>query len=173
MNLPAKSTASSKASRCSWSESRARQQYLLTLFPDWTGGDPFLLKQLQASIEAAMPAIKDPNEAFATFTALADNLRGKAGMPLPSTHAIVRLDYSGKRWDPLFARQEIIQQLKRHAGADHVFLVVQSLRRALFPHARYRTASRERACAEARAFIEVLARRWSTRSSTVHLFYFS
>ena len=173
MNSPAKSTACSRASERSWSEKQARRHYLLTLFPDWTGGDPFLLKQLQASIEAAMPAVEDPAEAFATFTTLAANLRGHAGVALPATHAIVRLDYSGRRWDPLFARQEIIQQLKRHAGADHVFLVVQSLRSALFPHARYRTATRERACAEARAFIEALARRWSTWSSKVHLFYFS
>ena len=173
MNSPAKSTAFSKAGKPSWNERKARQHYLQTLFPDWTGGDPFLLNQLQVSIEAAMPRIEDPGEAFATFAALAANLRSPASGPVPRSHAFVRLDYSRQRWDPLFARQEIIQQLKRKAGADHVFLVVQGLRRALFPHARYRTASRERVCAEARALIEDLARRWSTYSSTVHLFYFS
>jgi hypothetical protein len=148
----------------------ARLHCLQVLFPDWTGEDPFLLRQLKESIEATLR--EDANEdTFENFSAVASGLRDTAPTPFPASHAFIRIDFSGKTWEPLFARQEIIGELKKHAGTGHIFLLIRGLRRALFPAARYRTRAREQAHNEAKRFIDDLVRRWSTPSSTVHVLY--
>lgn len=168
MNWPVKSTASSRIPDLSAGELRARRQCLLALFPDWTGGDPFLLDQLRLALEAALP---DPSD-FAAFSQLASRLRRREPDPQSRSHAFRFFDFSNRTYDPLFAHHEIIQTLKPLAATDHIFLVIRGLRRALAPHARYRTTRREDQLARTRASIDALARRWSTPSSTIHLLYF-
>jgi hypothetical protein len=148
----------------------ARLHCLQALFPDWTGEDLFLIKQLKDSIEISLRQ-EDTEDTFENFSHLAEDLRRQTPGPLPSSHAFISLDFSEKTWDPLFARQEIIRRLKREAGKDHIFLLVRGLRRALFPKARYRTKAREAAYLEATRFVDDLAREWSTQSSKVHLLY--
>ena len=146
----------------------ARLHCLQVLFPDWTGEDPYLLRQIKESIEESLRA-DESEDTFENFSSMAGELRNKVPTAVSSSHAFIRLDFTGKTWDPLFARQEIIRQLKRHAGTEHVFLLVRGLRRALFPAARYRTRAREDAYGEATRFLDDLVRHWSTPSSTVHV----
>jgi len=148
----------------------ARLHCLQALFPDWTGDDRFLLKQLKDSIEASLRQ-DAAEDTFENFSSLATRLREQSPTPFPASHAFINLDYTGRTWDPLFARQEIIGELKRQAGVGHIFLLVKGLRKALFPAAQYRTKAREEAHQEATQFIDELSREWSTRSSTVHLLY--
>jgi hypothetical protein len=148
----------------------ARLHCLQALFPEWSGDDMFLLKQLKDSIEISLR--QDPDtDTFENFSGVAEDLRQQTPGSLPSSHAFISLDLSGKTWDPLFARQEIIRHLKRHAGTDNIFLLIRGLRKALFPSARYRTKAREAAHLEATRFIDELAQRWSTTSSKIHLLY--
>jgi hypothetical protein len=148
----------------------ARLHYLQTLFPDWTGNDLYLIRQIKDSIEATLR--EDAHEdTFENFSALATSLREQSPDPLPTSHAFISIDYSGRTWEPLFARQEIISQLKREAGTEHIFLLIRGLRQALFPKAQYRTRAREKAYQEATAFIDELAREWTTRSTQIHLLY--
>ncbi len=148
----------------------ARLHYLQTLFPDWTGNDLYLIRQIKDSIEARLK--EDENrDSFENFSSLAASLREQSPDPLPASHAFISIDYSGKTWEPLFARQDIISRLKQEAGTEHIFLLVRGLRQALFPKARYRTQAREKAYEEATLFIDELARKWTTRSSEIHLLY--
>ena len=170
MNSPKKSTACNSNPERHWGEDMARLHCLQALFPDWTGEDRFLLTQIKESIEASLSE-DDTDDTFENFSLLASNLRGQSPTPYTGSHAFIPLDFSMKTWDPLFARQEIIRQLKQHAGTEHIFLLVRGLRRALFPNATYRTRGRDEAYIEATRFIDELAQHWSTRSSEVHLLY--
>lgn len=171
MNSPRKLTASRSNPERHWSEDLARLHCLQALFPDWTGNDRFLLQQLKDSIEASIRQQPGLNDTFETFSSMATCLRDEGPNPAPASHGFIRLDFTGRTWDPLFAQQEIVRALKREAGTDHVFLLIRGLREALFPRARYRTRAREAAYTEATRFIDQLARRWSTRSSQIHLLY--
>lgn len=171
MNWPAKSTDCSGTPDPNWSEDLARLHCLQTLFPDWTGEDPFLLQQLKASIEASIDASGAP-PSFETFAAMAQALRENRQGPAAFSHGFIRLDFSNRTWDPLFARHEIVKALKKQAGIAHVFLVIVGLPKALFPKALYRTKSRQDAANRAMEAIEALAKKWSTPSTSLHLLYF-
>lgn len=151
-------------------EEMARLHCLQALFPEWTGQDMFLLKQLKEAIEISFQQGAS-SDTFENFSRTAADLREQTPGKLPASHAFISLDFSGKTWDPLFAREEIIHHLKRNAGTDDIFLLIRGLRRALFPAARYRTKARDKAHLEATRFIDELTRKWSTRSSNVHLLY--
>jgi hypothetical protein len=172
MNSRGKSTASGTTPEGHhWSEDLARLHCLQALFPDWIDNDPFIIRQLKASIEASIRQQPGVEDSFEAFSALAQSLRDGSPNPFPDTHAFVRVDFNNRSWDPLFARQEIIAGLKGHAGTDHIFLLIIGLRRALFPGARYHTRQRQQVCQDAIDYIDQLARAWSTRSSRVHILY--
>ena len=171
MNSQKKSTGSRKLPDDSeWGENMARLHCLQALFPHWTGNDRFFLNQIKESIEARL-ADEDIENTFENFSHQARSLRQQTPEIIAASHAFISLDYSNRTWEPLFARQEIINQLKSHAGSEHIFLLIRGLRRALFPNAQYRTRARDLAYAEATRFVDELAREWSTRSSNVHLLY--
>lgn len=144
---------------------------LQALFPDWTDNDPFLLKQVKDSIETSMRQQPDMPDTFEMFSQMANCLRDDENATAPSSHAFIRLDFTGRTWEPLFAQQEIARELKRNAGTEHIFLLVRGLRKALFPAAKYKTQRREAAHTEATRFVDDLARHWSTESSRIHLLY--
>jgi hypothetical protein len=171
MNSPRKSTGCKSNPDRHWSEDLARLHCLQALFPEWAGEDTYLLRQLKDSIEASIRQQPDLPDSFETFSTLASGLRADGPVEANASHALIRVDFSNRAWDPLFAREEIVQQLKRAAGTDHVFLLVRGLREALFPAAKYRTRARDQAYLEATRFIDQLARRWSTDSSRIHLLY--
>lgn len=171
MSLPKKSTDSRKTPERHWGEDLARLHCLQVLFPDWTGNDRFLLNQLKDSIEASIRQQSQLPDTFEVFSLMASCLRDGDSTFVPASHVFIQLDYSEKTWDPLFSRQEIIAELKKSSGIDHIFLLIRGLRQALFPSARYRTRGRDTAFAEATRFIDELAIRWSTDSSKVHLLY--
>lgn len=171
MSSPRKSTDSRDSPDRHWSEDLARLHCLKALFPDWTGEDLFLLRQLKGSIEASMRQQPDLPDTFEIFSSMANCLRETSPNPAPQSHAFVRLDFSGQTWDPLFARQLIVHKLKQQAGTDNVFLLISGLREALFPAAKYRTRAREAAYSDATRFIDQLARHWTTDSCRVHLLY--
>ena len=153
-----------------WSEDMARLHCLQALFPEWAGEDMFLLKQLKEAIELSLNN-EPETSSFERFSEIAGDLREQTPGKLPASHAFITVDFFGRTWDPLFAREEIVSKLKKVAGTEDIFLLVRGLRKALFPKARYRTKAREQAHLEATRFIDDLAHRWSTRSSTVHLLY--
>ena len=170
MSSPRKSTACKSSPERHFSEDMARLHCLQALFPDWTGEDRFLLQQLKESIETSLQQ-DAAEDTFENFSILATRLREESPTPFPASHGFINLDYSDRTWDPLFARQEIINALKKEAGTEHIFLLVKGLHKALFPAAQYRTRAREQARLEATRFIDELSREWSTRSSRVHLLY--
>lgn len=151
-------------------EDVARLHCLQALFPEWSGSGAFFLRQVRESIEASL-SDQDQENSFENFSAMAESLRQRTPGTVPDSHAFICLDFSDETWNPLFARQEIIRELKRCAGTGHIFLLVRGLRRALFPGAVYRTRGRDAAYAEATRFIDELTRHWSTPSSKVHLLY--
>ena len=171
MTSPKKSTGYRKPPEDpAWGENVARLHCLQSLFPQWAGNDGFFLKQIQESIEATLRDDALDNT-FENFSRQAEYLHQQTPGVMPASHAFISIDFSNRTWEPLFARQEIISQLKSQAGTEHIFLLVRGLRRALFPNAQYRTRAREEAHAEATHFIDELTRKWSTRSSKIHLLY--
>lgn len=170
MSSPRKSTDCSGDPDQQLGEEVARLHCLKALFPEWSGNDHYYLKQIKESIEESIEFGDDENS-FENFSLRAHMLRRQTPGSIPDSHAFISLDFSTQTWDPLFARQEIIRHLKKHAGTEHIFLLVQGLRRALFPNAKYRTRAREQAYEEATRFIDELTRHWSTPSSRIHLMY--
>jgi hypothetical protein len=172
MNSPGKLT-DSNASKLAieWSEELARLHCLQALFPDLTGADGFLLNQLKASIEASLQASGFASASYAEFAAMAASLRSDRDGPVPLSCGFICMDFTGRTWDPLFARDELVRALKKKAGSDHVFIVVKGLPGALFPKARYLTERRNRALKKAMATIDALANQWSTPSTTLQLLY--
>lgn len=171
MNSHGKSTDCKSNPDHDWSEDLARLHCLKALFPDWTGQDAFLLNQLKASIEASIEASGTLTNSLETFTAMASSLRNASEGPAPFSHGFIRLDFSNRTWDPLFARHEIIQAMKKQAGMQHLFLVIVGLDQAIFPNARYRTKARATAKQQVVDVINELAGRWSTPSTSLHLLY--
>lgn len=168
MSSPRKSTDCSGANDRLSAEDRARQHCLEALFHDWTGGDPYLTRQIQQSIEAGLAESGAGND-FAAFTAAAEQLREHSPGQITGSRAFVPIDFSGRTVDPLFARQEIVQQLKRQAGVDHLFLLVRGVRHGLFPQARRSSPGREAAYEETCRWITDLAREWITPECQLHL----
>ena len=164
MNLHGKSTGSSKSPDRDWSEDLARLHCLQALFPDWTGNDLYLLRQIKESIEASIRQQPEVPDTFESFSSMASSLREQAPGPEPASHSFIEVDFTGRTWEPLFAQQEIVSRLKGAAGTDHVFLLIRGLRQALFPQAKYKTRNREEAYLEATRSIDALAHRWSTGS---------
>lgn len=171
MSSPRKSTDSRGSPERDWGEDLARLHCLQALFPDLADPDLFLLRQMKESIESSIRQQPDVPDTFEVFSEMANCLLGDSQPATPPSHAFIRLDFSDRTWDPLFAREEIVRQLKRHAGTGHIFLLVRGLRGALHPSAKYRTKGREDAYAEATRFIDELTRHWSTASSRLHLLY--
>lgn len=171
MSSPRKSTDSRSSPERDLGEDLARLHCLQALFPDWTGNDPFLLRQMKDSIEESIRQQPETPDTYEVFSEMAQCLREDSGTTVPASYAFIRIDYSNRTWDPLFARQEIIRELKRHAGTQEIFLLVKNLRQALFPEAKYKTRGRDAAYLEATRFIDELTRHWSTSSSRIHLLY--
>ena len=171
MNSPGKSTDSRSNPERDLGEDLARLHCLQALFPDWTGDDLFLLRQMKDSIEESIRQQPGTPDTYEVFSEMANCLRQSTDSAATNSYAFIRLDYTNRTWDPLFARQEIVRELKKHAGTQQIFLVVKNLRKALFPEARYRTRMRDSAYLEATRFIDELARHWSTTSSRIHLLY--
>jgi hypothetical protein len=171
MSSPRKSTDSRSSPDHDWGEDLARLHCLQALFPDLADKDLFLLRQMKDSIETSIRQQPDLPDSFEVFSEMAGCLRSSDHPRTASSHAFIRLDFSDRTWDPLFAREEIVRQLKQQAGTQHIFLLVKGLRGALHPDAKYRTKGREDAHTEATRFIDELTRHWSTASSTVHLLY--
>ncbi|NDV61049.1 hypothetical protein G0Q06_01150 [Puniceicoccales bacterium CK1056] len=171
MSSPRKSTDSKNSPERDLGEDLARLHCLQALFPDWTGDDVFLLRQMKDSIEESIRQQPDTPDTYEVFSELATCLRGSSGTSVPASYAFIRIDFSNRTWDPLFAQQEIARELKKHAGTEQIFLLVKNLRQALFPAAKYKTRLRESAYLEATRFIDELTRHWSTSSSRIHLLY--
>lgn len=170
MSSPRKSTGCKSSPEQTLEEDVARMHCLQALFPEWSNREAFYLKQIKESIEAAL-LDEECENSFQNFANRAEALRQQTPGKFPESYAFISLDFSNQTWEPLFAREEIVRQLKKQAGIEHIFLLVRGLRRGLFPTAQYRTKAREAAYAEATAFIEELTQRWSTRSSKIHLLY--
>ncbi len=170
MNSPGKLTACNSAPKQDWSEDLARLHCLQALFPDWTGQDRFLLHQLKASIEASIKAAGAPTS-YETFAAMASALRDTSNPTAACSHGFIRIDFSNRTWDPLFAQYEIVTALKQQAGIGHLFLVIVGLHKAIFPKGLYLTKNRIAATKQSMETIDALAGKWSTPSTSLHLLY--
>jgi hypothetical protein len=154
-----------------WAEELARMHCLSALFPDWTGGDPFLLRQLKESIESSLDQSSEAKGSFAAFAEVARQLRESCPGDFLQSYAFLNIDFAGQRWDPLFVRSALIQELKAVAGTAHVFIVVRGLTRALYPEAQRTSPKRRLARDTAASEMTEWIRQWITPATQLHLLF--
>ncbi len=156
------------------SDNLRRLHFINALFGGLTGDDLYLARQIQSAIDASLDgaagdaasgAADDP--AFAAAAArLLERLGGPGG------------DHGFCCWDaaesdaeamPLFARQRVIDALKRLAGYREGTLLVTNFRPAHCPPGRRWTSRRRRDYGESLALIRDLAASRSRPSAQVRL----
>lgn len=143
---------------------------LRILFPQ-VAEDAFMLEQLRTSIEAALAEkCRNRHYTFADFANAAVQLRHQSTDQDPA-FALILIDFTGRKWDPLFVHAEIVRQMKAAVGRQEVLLVIENLALALFPDATYRTRQREATITAARDALTDLVHNWTTRSTRLHLLF--
>jgi hypothetical protein len=153
-------------------EQLASLQLLASLFPEHRE-DRFMLQQLLQAIERSIRETDGLSAATAVpYERIAEVARGLAQ---PGTHrpaeatVCIRIDLTGRTWDPLFISGEIIAQLKQHASAKHVFVWIINLASAMHPR---RTSPQARKRQEnARMAITDLVQKWTRASAQVHILF--
>lgn len=150
------------------------------LFASLTGRDLYLAEQIRSAIALSLSELEeqtlaDPAKAEAydaAFNAAAARLLGSlyAGQP---QHGFFHWDATASLTasDPLFARAELMEGLKRLAPYREATLLITNLRPALLPPGLRRTPRRERDYQDMLAFIRDLAAARTTRAATLHLLF--
>jgi hypothetical protein len=149
----------------------AKLHLIRSLFADITGTDPYLLQQVKGAIEAAL--VDEEQATSREFTEAALRLLREHFQPNPS-HGFAHWqppDGDG-RFDPLWARQELISVFKKLARFPSSTVVITGLRVSVCPPGQRWTARRQAEYEEAVAFIQSLAASWSTSSADMTLLFF-
>lgn len=157
-----------------------RLHFINALFAHVTGHDLYLADQIKAAITFSLAELEAQTAAHpefaakydAAFTAAAAGLLTRAFAHLPA-HGFYHWDaaHTTTAATPLFAREEIMQGLKRLAGYRESTLLVTNLRPALIPPARRATPRRVRDYDEALAFIRELAAARTAPSASLQLLF--
>ena len=153
-----------------------RLHFINALFAGLTGDDLYLAEQIQAAITASLaerdrPPSTSGGTGEPAFTAAATRLLARLGDGQP--------DRGFFHWDaadataasPLFAREMVLEGLRRLAPYRESTLLVTNLRPAHCPPRRRWTDRRRREYRESLALIRDLAATHSRRSASVNLLF--
>lgn len=146
--------------------------FLNSLFADLTGDDLYLAQQVKEAIEKSLEDLPPSaqNEAFT-----------KAAMELLAKYCRNDLRHcfshwscfaNGRRFDPLWARLELIDIFKKLAPCPRSTVLITDLRPAICPPGRRWTRALHREYQEAIALIQEIARTWSTSRAEITLLFF-
>jgi len=168
MHSPKRSPRS-KPPKVPLSDDLARVHCVAELFPQITGEDPFLARQMKEAIERSI--LSNPNlvNDLETFTRIALELGGD--WEEDQACSAFAIDFGDRGWDPLFAREEFVRQLKKSSGLQKVVVLVAGLKGAIQGAGRYETQRIKQQYAEAVAYLDDLAARWSTPSTQLQVLY--
>jgi hypothetical protein len=153
-------------------EELARLHFINSLFADLTGNDLYLAKQIKAAIESSLEETP-PHLQSEKFT--------QAAALLLQKHFRRRPAHGFQHWDccahvhgfsPLWIRQELIGIFKKLAPYPQATVLVTNLRTCICPPGKRWTPRLRHDYAESVAFIQELARTWSTRRANVTLLFF-
>lgn len=169
-----------------------RLHFINALFADLTGDDLYLAQQIQAAITTSLAeALCRPAERPSTSEepACPERVEGVESSDPAFTAAAARLlerlcegrqNHGFFHWDaaesttaatPLFAREHVLEGLRRLARYHESTLLVTNLRPAHCPPRRRWTARRQREYRESLALIRDLAAARSRRSASVNLLF--
>lgn len=153
-------------------EDLAKLHLINSLFADVTGNDLYLAQQVKAAIETSLEDLP-PHLQSDHFMKAAVQLLQKHFRRRP-THGFSHwtCGRNGLGFDPLWARQELIGIFKKLAPYPQATVLVTDLRASICPPGKRWTRRLRGEYAEAVAFIQELARTWSTRRAKVTLLFF-
>lgn len=146
--------------------------FINSLFADLTGSDLYLAQQLKAAIESSLETLP-PHLRKESFDQAARDLLERNSMNRPA-HGFSHWNCSesGNGFTPLWARQELIAIFKKLAPYPRATVVITDLRSSICPPGKRWTARVRHDYAEAVAFIQEIARAWSTGRANVTLLFF-
>ncbi len=144
---------------------------LNAVFAPLTGQDLYLAEQMKAGIDSAL-AGETEGDRDSKFASAIDRLRDVLGVP--SGDGFFHWDARNAPASPgsLFARQEVVDGLKRLAPCANATLLVTNLRSALCPKGRRWTSRRRGEYDEAVQFISSLAAARKRRTSNLTVLFF-
>lgn len=147
--------------------------FVNSLFADLIGHDLYLAQQVKAAIESALEDEADPQQQEESFNQAAVLLLQNHFRRHP-THGFAHWScgVEGGRFDPLWARQELIALFKKLAPYSSATVVITNLRAGICPPGKRWTRSLHQEYRETVAFIQELACNWSTRHAKVTLLFF-
>ena len=153
-------------------EELAKLHFINSLFADVTGNDLYLATQVKSAIETTLPDLP-PHLRSETFAKAAVDLLQKQFRRRPM-HGFAHWNCSGMggRFDPLWARQELIAVFKKLAPYPRATVLVTGLRAAVCPPGRRWTRALRRDYLEAVTLIQEIARTRSTRRAEVTVLFF-
>lgn len=153
-------------------EDLAKLHFINSLFADLTGNDLYLAQQVKAAIESSIEDLP-PHLQSESFTKAAVQLLQKH-FRRRATHGFSHWNCSenGNGFNPLWARQELIAIFKKLAPYPQATVLITDLRSSICPPGKRWTHRVRQEYAEAVAFIQELARTWSTRRAKVTLLFF-
>lgn len=153
-------------------EEAAKLHFINSLFADLTGNDLYLARQVKAAIDCSLGDLS-PQLQSEQFTQAAIQLLEKHFRRRPR-HGFSHWDCSanGHGFNPLWARQELIAIFKKLSPYPQATVLVTNLRSCICPPGKRWTKRLNHDYAEAVAFIQELARTWSTRRANITLLFF-
>lgn len=153
-------------------ESLTKLHFVNSLFADLTGHDLYLAQQVKEAIEKSVEDLPPSaqNEAFtkAALELLAEHSKNDG----PHCFSHWNCFTDDRRFDPLWARLELINIFKKLAPCPRSTVLITGLRQAICPPGRRWNRALHREYQEAIALIQEIARNWSTSRAEITLLFF-
>jgi len=152
-------------------EELAKLHFVSSLFAELLGQDLYLAQQVKEAIELALEETDEAREPGQNFHRAAVLLLQSHFRRHPR-HGFAHWDATGQRWDPLWARQEIVAVIKRLAVYPSATVIITGLRPSICPPGKRWNRAMQHEYAEAVRLIQQLACGWSTPSGNLTLLFF-
>ncbi len=152
------------------SEEVAKMLCLRALLQQSGPYDEALARHVKTAIDFALTGEVDKGAPLATFAEAAVKLMREQGQ-LPPSYGLGHLDLRGGHFDALWVRAEVVRTLKRLTGYRSAMLVVSGLEQALSLGKRVRAERQRRRRAEAMAYIDGLAARFTAKEAALTILY--
>lgn len=170
MNSREKSPILNKTWTLNTKEDLAKLHCVLNLFRQATGDDPYLAQNIKEAIDASLEEDQEAESSIDQFAEAAMRLLSQQP-GIRSSYGLFHLDLSGRPFDLLFLREELLRGLRKVAGYRNALIVITGLRSAITHPTGYYTRERQERYQEAVYFIDELAAKWTTDSTEISILY--
>lgn len=148
----------------------AKHLCLQALLQQAGGYDEALACHVKTAIDFALTGETGKGAPLQPFAEAALTLMKEQGQ-LPPSYGLAHLDLREQHFDALWVRAELVKLLKRLAGYHRAMLVVSGLQHSLCTIGRRRSLRQKRRQADAVAYIDGVAARYTTEDSVLTILY--